>query len=198
MDVICKFFVATLICVLFSISSITNAASITSVNANELSGATIIDFNNYSSGTYSSLSAPGIEITGTGTFNFMPILAVSGVGFYNDSNTNWTITLLFDDTVSAFGIWSGAIEENWTYTAFDAQGNAIESTVTGISTNPIFHGIAANGIKSVTMSNVAEDIAIFDDLYFVPSVATVPVPAAVWLFGSGLLGLIGFAKRKRK
>ena len=27
-------------------------------------------------------------------------------------------------------------------------------------------------------------------------VSAVPVPAAVWLFGSGLLGLIGFAKRK--
>jgi hypothetical protein len=27
--------------------------------------------------------------------------------------------------------------------------------------------------------------------------ATVPVPAAVWLFGSGLLGLIGIAKRKK-
>ena len=28
------------------------------------------------------------------------------------------------------------------------------------------------------------------------AVATVPVPAAAWLFGSGLLGLIGLAKRK--
>ena len=27
-------------------------------------------------------------------------------------------------------------------------------------------------------------------------VATVPLPAAVWLFGSGLLGLIGMARRK--
>ena len=27
--------------------------------------------------------------------------------------------------------------------------------------------------------------------------AVIPVPAAVWLFGSGLLGLIGFARRKR-
>ena len=27
--------------------------------------------------------------------------------------------------------------------------------------------------------------------------STVPVPAAVWLFGSGLLGLVGFAKRKK-
>ena len=27
--------------------------------------------------------------------------------------------------------------------------------------------------------------------------AAVPVPAAVWLFGSGLLGLVGIARRKR-
>jgi hypothetical protein len=31
----------------------------------------------------------------------------------------------------------------------------------------------------------------------VTSVSTVPVPAAVWLFGSGLLGLVGVARRKR-
>jgi len=29
------------------------------------------------------------------------------------------------------------------------------------------------------------------------AVAPVPVPAAVWLFGSGLIGLLGFAKRRR-
>lgn len=29
------------------------------------------------------------------------------------------------------------------------------------------------------------------------SVSTVPVPAAVWLFGSGLICLIGFARRKK-
>jgi hypothetical protein len=34
-----------------------------------------------------------------------------------------------------------------------------------------------------------------DDVYL--GVATVPVPAAVWLFGSGLLGLIGVARRKK-
>ena len=30
-----------------------------------------------------------------------------------------------------------------------------------------------------------------------PEVSTVPVPAAAWLFGSGLLGLVGFARRKK-
>ena len=29
------------------------------------------------------------------------------------------------------------------------------------------------------------------------SITTVPVPPAVWLFGSGLIGLIGVARRKK-
>lgn len=37
--------------------------------------------------------------------------------------------------------------------------------------------------------------AFFDDASF--STAVVPVPAAVWLFGSGLLGLIGVARRRK-
>jgi len=28
-------------------------------------------------------------------------------------------------------------------------------------------------------------------------VSAVPVPAAFWLFGSGLIGLVGFARRKK-
>jgi hypothetical protein len=32
----------------------------------------------------------------------------------------------------------------------------------------------------------------------VDSVSAVPIPATVWLFGSGLLGLAGVARRKRR
>ena len=35
------------------------------------------------------------------------------------------------------------------------------------------------------------------DLSNVRAFSVVPVPAAVWLFGSGLLGLVGVARRKR-
>ena len=31
----------------------------------------------------------------------------------------------------------------------------------------------------------------------VAALSSVPVPAAVWLFGSGLFGLLGFARRKK-
>ncbi len=30
-----------------------------------------------------------------------------------------------------------------------------------------------------------------------PTLTTIPVPGAVWLFGTGLLGLIGLARRKK-
>jgi hypothetical protein len=43
----------------------------------------------------------------------------------------------------------------------------------------------------------ALDNPLFDGLGVLDTVAVVPIPAAVWLFGSGLLGLIGIARRKK-
>ena len=37
----------------------------------------------------------------------------------------------------------------------------------------------------------------FDNVSVMADVSAVPVPAAVWLFGSGLLGLVGVARRKK-
>ncbi|MGB5718279.1 MAG: VPLPA-CTERM sorting domain-containing protein [Gammaproteobacteria bacterium] len=39
--------------------------------------------------------------------------------------------------------------------------------------------------------------AFFDRISITTDVSAVPVPAAVWLFGSGLLGLVGIARRKK-
>ena len=37
-----------------------------------------------------------------------------------------------------------------------------------------------------------------DNVVITADIAPVPVPAAVWLFGSGLVGLVGVARRKKK
>ena len=37
----------------------------------------------------------------------------------------------------------------------------------------------------------------WDNVSITADIAAVPVPAAVWLFGSGLLGLVGVARRKK-
>lgn len=59
---------------------------------------------------------------------------------------------------------------------------------------------ATNGFGSIVQYNPSVIGVQFGNIYLLgtwsTSVATVPVPAAVWLFGSGLLGLIGMARRK--
>ena len=67
-----------------------------------------------------------------------------------------------------------------------------------------FTGFNANfDITSLTMTNPDAGYTIAPNCDFDPSgnlcggTPTVPVPAAVWLFGSGLLGLVGVARRKK-
>lgn len=47
----------------------------------------------------------------------------------------------------------------------------------------------ANGWDTLTMD--------FDNASGLTAVSAIPVPAAVWLFGSGLLGLVGIARRRK-
>ncbi len=64
-------------------------------------------------------------------------------------------------------------------------------------------GIASGGVinsLSITMTQSEIDPSQVAALSLVGSLnaaAVVPVPAAVWLFGSGLLGLVGVARRKK-
>jgi hypothetical protein len=75
----------------------------------------------------------------------------------------------------------------------DCIGNALSGggpfTDDGISGSPMIDG-PFRGL------NVNFDIGSGNSLT-VLSVSSVPVPAAVWLFGSGLIGLVGFARRKK-
>ncbi|MCP4128542.1 MAG: hypothetical protein GY753_15985 [Gammaproteobacteria bacterium] len=50
------------------------------------------------------------------------------------------------------------------------------------------------GLLDNVIIETSDDRLIFD---LEVSASPVPIPAAVWLFGSGLLGLIGFSKRKK-
>ena len=60
--------------------------------------------------------------------------------------------------------------------------------------NALIHTLDGNGdgINGI-------NLYINSELVFIGDVElhSVPVPAAVWLFGSGLIGLAGFAKRKK-
>ena len=51
-----------------------------------------------------------------------------------------------------------------------------------------------DGITNITPSFISDNYrwAVFEG-----NVSAVPIPAAVWLFGSGLLGLVGVARRRK-
>jgi hypothetical protein len=52
-------------------------------------------------------------------------------------------------------------------------------------------------IPSERWLNVGREFLTFDEeRYFADFTPTIPIPPALWLFGSGLLGLIGIARKK--
>ena len=51
------------------------------------------------------------------------------------------------------------------------------------------------GFGAVSTNNLPSGV-FYDNLVFA-EVSQVPVPAAVWLFGSGLIGLVGVARRRK-
>jgi hypothetical protein len=52
--------------------------------------------------------------------------------------------------------------------------------------------------KRASEGEVTRGSALVRDAVIAPVPAAVPVPAAIWLFGTALIGLIGFGKRKSK
>ena len=142
------------------------------------------------------------------TWDFNPTTFSSTNGTIDIANTTaffgnvWTAhDVTFSDNGSSYGPAGGfeavnmlfdyqtsvdiQVTEDWDVTA---SGNTVASTATvavnyGFITaaSPVFPGFQPHFTGNLTKS-----------------VSHVPVPAAVWLFGSGLVGLVGVARRRRQ
>jgi len=73
-----------------------------------------------------------------------------------------------------------------------------------IINNGDFPGVGYNVTENVTIGTTVDFVIdplfsddAFDTTRFTAQVELVPVPPALWLFGSGLLGLVGIARRKK-
>ena len=90
----------------------------------------------------------------------------------------------------ATNVWTGTL----------ADGSLMPNRHFGFSnTNSTAYG--ESGVTSSNWVNLSvAPNSLFFSLYGLSSavvVSAVPIPAAVWLFGSGLLGLISVARRKK-
>ena len=132
--------------------------------------------------------------SGSGTLSAGSIVASHYIFFDPDGNTTQEGTVTFDSDI--FGI----ITSTGNLSASDFLIN------TGVNyLNPALRGLEAGqdtvtitGLRTITVdwyaSTPGDYVRVLTD--FSPG-AVVPVPAAIWLFGSGLLGLIGIARRKK-
>lgn len=98
-------------------------------------------------------------------------LSGNAIGSFTPSFTNSTIVALSYEQATD-SLWGIAASTNFLFN-FDKSGNQIGNTVT---------------LSGFTTANVLGGEMI---------ISAVPVPGAVWLFGSGLVGLLGLGRRKR-
>ena len=96
---------------------------------------------------------------------------------------------------SSVGAWNDPTGSRIQLSVFDINGVLLESVQ---ADQGFFVGISNPLIASATFSYVSTQSVhgfSLDDVT-IGNVSAVPAPAAVWLFGSGLIGLIGLARRK--
>jgi hypothetical protein len=129
-------------------------------------------------------SIPGIDQTWTSV----------DFGAMGNHRTSSAVTVI-DGTTLDFSGWimriGGSSGDDYAFGA--TQGLATYNyDGTNITLNYHWDAATNNGGNGLGFLGVTEY-----DLTLVGTVSSVPIPATVWLFGSGLLGMLGMAKRKR-
>lgn len=140
--------------------------------------------------------------TPVGTGNYFNIDAGGGFmgGFLNGFNpSDRDLTITYSPLVAAFGFETTDLMPAFDIVINFVSGSSYAGHFTGIIGREFF-GFQSDAydIQSVIISgnNSYFGFAI-DNHAFGGHVSTVPVPAAVWLFGSALIGLFGMESRRK-
>jgi hypothetical protein len=133
------------------------------------------------------------DLNSDGDFNesFVPLFTApggtNGIGLGGPSATfnSGNVNFLWALNPSGAPLWTSQPDQNT-----DSSDHMVTWLITGGQGNTVGNRVIA-----------WEDLPgggdrDFNDVVVEVNVAPIPIPAAVWLFGSGLLGLIGIARRK--
>lgn len=125
----------------------------------------------------------------TGSMNYYFESPVMGVGGFINYIIADGITTYEDVMISVYGNTNNLIE------TFNITATAPINTSSDNA--GAFRGILLNS-PEIFRFEVMNAGVVLDDLQFTYNLAPIPVPPAIWLFSSGIVGLIGLARRKNQ
>lgn len=139
----------------------------------------------------------GIIDDGTGAFN------VNGTNFASVQTATFIgdLVLNFDAPIFAFGLDLKGFNDLVLRTSIWLDGEAYPGLTTEPADSPFrFLGFTSDtSFTSITfLANEGDGDAFGIDNIEYSTVSAVPVPAAAWLFGSAILGMFGFSRRKTR
>lgn len=129
--------------------------------------------------------------------------SISYTGLYNASDANPVMTLFMENGGSYYSVAStdpSAHGTGFSFTAW-ATGNYFLAITADFNQGLDAFGNASSDAYFQSTESILgtafDSFAGNSFTSFSYEVSAVPVPAAVWLFGSGLLGLVGMARRRK-
>jgi len=182
----------------------------------DLTGWTYYDSTNASNGGLITVTSPGSSSDFAGNTNALNPDYGSGGQNPAMKQANLGIGLLtpFQEVTVSFDYRADAVDVKYAALFSEKAGGGASSTAVLLD-GPGGPSTWTNFTQVVTLGpDVSEGISLelvaicggvagcqssffWDNISITADIAAVPVPAAAWLFGSGLLGLIGVARRKK-
>jgi len=164
--------------------------------------------------TYSKLNSSTRVLKATYASTFVGSSLVYSNKVFSISNTTYSLSANFNNsnvftggTVSIKGKITGLginttqtlMTANLTQFATGYSGYVIGFNTANIVCNPLINAYAQCSTNESVFIALSKSFN-YSTKYSASGIAltSVPIPAAAWLFGSGLLGLVGIARRKKK
>jgi hypothetical protein len=131
------------------------------------------------------------------SFNFEPGLAIEAANIIVNDPVSWSVSS-GKNAGGGFGKYDFQLSGNGS-----SRTELLTFSISGVAGDSIDSYAVLSSLNPASTEFFAAHIAGFDLTNYVTSAkfagsTVVPVPAAAWLFGSGLLGLVAVARRRRE
>jgi hypothetical protein len=198
----------SVLCILFGYS-IASHAAIVEINLSGASSGNAIDAVGASFGGYfNGQTQTGNTISGlpNDPLSLAPAQDTLTVHYFNGENTilpqpnnQGPLAILLDSVADSFTLTMGSAAAPSTIQVdfFSLSGELVHSVVQDLISGYNVYSYDSFGPFSGISFHSTNDAAGLRYYGMSYSTSAVPIPAAVWLFGSGLLGMAGLSRRKK-